>query len=95
MSGKTREILGAEADSLLNRECRTISREMLHLPGPLFVDNIVGASDRSPRVLRNLWSLVGHGPDHRRKAFQKSVKEGVELLHAVPEVYLDADVTIT
>ena len=46
MNGKTREILGAEADSLLKHECRTIARGMLHLPRPLFVDNIVGTFDR-------------------------------------------------
>jgi len=29
-----------------------------------------------------------------RKAFQKPMAEGVELLHAIQDVYLDAKVTI-
>jgi len=29
-----------------------------------------------------------------RKAFQRSMKEGVELLHAVQDVYLDAEITV-
>jgi class I fructose-bisphosphate aldolase len=29
-----------------------------------------------------------------RKAFQKPMKEGVELLHAVQDVYLDRDITV-
>src|SRR5207302_6074952 len=35
--------------------------EYLHLPGPDFVDRVWAPSDRSPRVLRNLQSLFGHG----------------------------------
>jgi class I fructose-bisphosphate aldolase len=30
-----------------------------------------------------------------RKAFQKPMNEGVELLHAVQDVYLDSDITIS
>lgn len=29
-----------------------------------------------------------------RKAFQRPMKEGVELLHAIQDVYLDDEVTI-
>jgi class I fructose-bisphosphate aldolase len=29
-----------------------------------------------------------------RKAFQRSFKEGVELLHATQDVYLDKDITV-
>ena len=35
-----------------------------------------------------------HGPDLRRKAFQRPMKEGVELLNAIQDVYLSPDVTI-
>lgn len=36
----------------------------------------------------------GHGLISGRKAFQKPVKEGVELLHAIQDVYLSKEVTI-
>jgi hypothetical protein len=36
----------------------------------------------------------GHGLILGRKAFQKPMKEGVEILHAVQDVYLDTGITI-
>ena len=59
--GKTAEILGKEAGDLLTHKCATIPKDMLHLPGPDFVDRILGVSDRSPQVLRNLQQLFNHG----------------------------------
>ena len=53
-------ILGDEA-KLLEYQCRTIPRENLHLPGPDFVDRVVAASDRPPRVLGSLQALFDHG----------------------------------
>jgi class I fructose-bisphosphate aldolase len=53
-------ILGDEA-SLLQHQCKTIAKDQLHLPGPDFVDRVVAASDRSPRVLGALQSMVGTG----------------------------------
>jgi fructose-bisphosphate aldolase, class I len=50
-----------ESASLLTHECTTISRDMLHLPGPDFVDRVVAASDRSPRVLSALQRLFDAG----------------------------------
>jgi class I fructose-bisphosphate aldolase len=35
--------LGKDADTLLNHSCKTISKDMLHLPGPDFVDRVVPA----------------------------------------------------
>jgi len=55
------ELLGDDADSLLNHRCETIAAADLHLPGPDFVDRVWIASDRSPQVLRNLQSLFDHG----------------------------------
>ncbi len=55
------EMLGEEADSLLNHRCQGIDRKLLHLPGPDFLDRVVSASDRRPRVMRSLQSLFGHG----------------------------------
>ncbi|MHC5119975.1 MAG: beta/alpha barrel domain-containing protein, partial [Planctomycetota bacterium] len=37
------------------------SKDMLHLPGPDFVDRVVADSDRCPQVLRNLQNIFNHG----------------------------------
>ncbi len=54
-------LLGADASGLLAHECKTISKELLHLPGPGFIDRVWIDSDRSPVVLRNLQNLFDHG----------------------------------
>jgi class I fructose-bisphosphate aldolase len=61
MSEAIAKLLGGEADYLLTHESRTISREMLHLPGPDFVDRVVAGSDRSIPVMRSLQTLFNHG----------------------------------
>jgi len=61
MNSKITELLGSEAEDLLNHNCKTIPRENLCLPGPEFVDRVMLASDRSIRVLRNLQSLFNFG----------------------------------
>ena len=61
MGINVREVLGAEADSLLGHECKTIDRDLLTLPGPDFVDRVLVASDRPVAVLRNLQSMFDHG----------------------------------
>ncbi len=55
------EILGADAKSLLEHECKTVPKSQLHLPGPDFVDRVWTLSDRPTRVLRSLQSLFDHG----------------------------------
>ena len=55
------ELLGDEADNLLNHECKTISKDQLHLPGSNFVDTIWTPSDRNNRVLGNLQRLFDNG----------------------------------
>ena len=55
------ELLGDEADSLLNHTCGTIDRSLLHLPGPDFVDRIYALTDRTNRVLKNLQWMFDHG----------------------------------
>jgi class I fructose-bisphosphate aldolase len=61
MSQKISEILGKDADYLLNHACKTISKDKLHLPGPDFVDRMLLGSDRSPNVLRNMQLLFNTG----------------------------------
>jgi class I fructose-bisphosphate aldolase len=54
-------LLGDEAESLLKHESKGIPAADLHLPGPDYIDRVFTQTDRSPRVLRNLQSLFGHG----------------------------------
>ncbi len=56
----TEELLGANA-SLLNHTCKTISKDLLHLPGADFVERIFAPSNRNPQVLRSLQQLYGTG----------------------------------
>ncbi|MFM9007113.1 MAG: class I fructose-bisphosphate aldolase [Bacteroidota bacterium] len=56
-----RELLGSEADHLLNHTCTTIPREHIHLPGGDFTDRIFAATNRNNQVLRSLETLYGHG----------------------------------
>jgi fructose-bisphosphate aldolase, class I len=60
-TSKLEEILGADAASLLQHECKTIPKDQLHLPGPDYVERIYSGSDRPARVLTSLQSLVDHG----------------------------------
>jgi class I fructose-bisphosphate aldolase len=55
------ELLGDEAESLLNHKAEAFPREHLVLPGPDFIDRVYVASDRSPAVLRNLQATFNHG----------------------------------
>jgi len=61
MSSKIKELLGPQADTLLNHTCKTISKETIHAPGPDFVDRIFSQTNRSPQVLRSLQQLYGTG----------------------------------
>ena len=58
---KLESLLGADGQSLLTHRCETVSKDLLHLPGPDFVDRVWSGSDRSPRVLRSIQALYGHG----------------------------------
>jgi len=55
------DLLGAKAKRLLEHKCKTISADELSLPGPNFVDDIFGPSDRSPRVLGSLQRMFDSG----------------------------------
>lgn len=61
MSATIEKILGKDADYLLGHQCQTINSEQLHLPGPDFVDRVLGPSDRSNVVLRNIQTLFNNG----------------------------------
>ncbi len=55
------QLLGNEADNLLNHKCTTIAKEGLQLPGPDFVNRIMIPSDRPVAVLRNLQTMFNTG----------------------------------
>jgi class I fructose-bisphosphate aldolase len=61
IGSKIEEILGDEAASLLQYQCKTVPKETLHLPGPDYVERIYSISDRPTRVLTTLQSLLDHG----------------------------------
>ncbi|MFN7302602.1 MAG: class I fructose-bisphosphate aldolase [Bacteroidota bacterium] len=54
-------LLGDQAEYLLNHECKTISKESIHLPGGDFIDRVFAQSNRSPQVLRSIQSIYDHG----------------------------------
>ena len=61
MSKKVESLLGKDAATLLSHECGTISKDLLHLPGPNFVDRVWKISDRPTPVLRSLQQMFDHG----------------------------------
>lgn len=58
---KIAELLGSNADSLLNHTCKTVSKDLITLPGGDFVDRSFIGGNRSNQVLRSLSALYNHG----------------------------------
>ena len=58
---KITELLGPGADHLLNHTCKTIAKDLIHLPGPDFTDRIFLNSNRSNQVIRSINQLYNHG----------------------------------
>jgi class I fructose-bisphosphate aldolase len=54
-------LLGSEADALLNHKSQTILTQTITTTGPDFVDRSFGLSNRNPQVLRSLQTLYGIG----------------------------------
>src|SRR5713101_1063293 len=61
LTSNIEQILGQDAEKLLQHQCKTIPKESLHLPGPDSVERIYAGSDRPARVLTSLQSLMDHG----------------------------------
>jgi class I fructose-bisphosphate aldolase len=59
-TARLEQLLGEDA-ALLQYHCKTISKDLLHLPGPDFIDRVFVATDRSPRVLGALQQLFNTG----------------------------------
>ena len=60
MSTNVKQILGAEAETLLTYKAK-VSAERLHLPGPTYVDDVYTLSDRPTRVLGSLQAMLNNG----------------------------------
>ena len=58
---KLTELLGSNAEKLLNHSCKGIPKEQIHLPGGDFVDRIFSMSNRSDKVINNLKKIYNHG----------------------------------
>ena len=58
---KILELLGDNADDLLNHKCKTIDKDQLHLPGSDFIERVFYHSNRNPKVLANLQRMFDHG----------------------------------
>ena len=58
---KIQELLGDEAETLLNYTSKTISKEDIYVPGSNFVDRVWMDSDRTPAVLRSIQTLFDNG----------------------------------
>ena len=59
-ASRTADLLGSEADSLLNHVAK-VDRSHLHVPGSDWVDRIFAPSDRNPQVLKSLQQIIGTG----------------------------------
>ncbi len=60
-SSKIVKLLGAQADSLLNHQCKGITKEEIHHPSPDHINKIWINSNRNNQTLRSLESMLGHG----------------------------------
>jgi class I fructose-bisphosphate aldolase len=55
------ELLGNKAESLLNHQCKTINKNLLHLPGGDFVERAFTPTNRNNQVLNSLEKIYNHG----------------------------------
>jgi len=58
---RIQELLGKEADDLLGFDSPKISKDLIHAPGPDFIDRVYAQSNRTPQVLNSLASIFGSG----------------------------------
>jgi class I fructose-bisphosphate aldolase len=55
------DLLGSQAEYLLNHECKTIEKSHLHVPGADFIDRIWKDSNRNNQVLRSIQTIYNNG----------------------------------
>jgi class I fructose-bisphosphate aldolase len=61
MTVNVEQMLGADAEFLLGYNTPKVSKDLLHLPGPDFIDRVMAFTDRPPAVLRNLQLMFNTG----------------------------------
>lgn len=61
MAPSIQELLGNETEYLLSHTCQGIPKEMIHTPGPDYVDRVMAHMDRPPAVLRNMQLILNTG----------------------------------
>ena len=61
MAANIIELLGKDADYLLNHECKTITKDQIHLPSPTYMDEVWVNSNRSNQTLNSLSGMLNHG----------------------------------
>jgi len=61
MYSKIEQYLGIKSEYLLGFDSPKIQKEMLHLPGPDFIDRVIYHSDRNNRVIGNLSWIMNTG----------------------------------
>lgn len=61
MANKIAELLGDQAEYLLNHTCKTVEQSTIHLPSPNHVDDVWINSNRNNQVLRSMQALLNNG----------------------------------
>ncbi|MBK8775333.1 MAG: class I fructose-bisphosphate aldolase [Chitinophagaceae bacterium] len=60
-SSKIVTLLGAQADSLLNHQCKGITKEEIHQPGPEHLNKIWINSNRNNQTLKSIQKMLSNG----------------------------------
>ena len=55
------ELLGDQANSLLNHECKTVTKDQITCPGPNHLDSVWRLSNRNNQALKSLNNILTHG----------------------------------
>jgi len=58
---KILELLGDKADYLLKHKSNTVSKDLLHLPGPSYIDEVFSQTNRNPQVIGSMQQMVNNG----------------------------------
>jgi class I fructose-bisphosphate aldolase len=61
MASNIEQVLGADAEYLLGYNTPKVSKDLLHLPGPDYIDRVMAITDRPPAVLRNMQLMFNTG----------------------------------
>ena len=54
-------LIGKENEEFLTHTCKTVSKELLHLPSPTFIDDVISLSNRNNQTLCTLGTLYNNG----------------------------------